>query len=116
MQIITVAQVLKEMETGQPFRLSFVTYDRNRKSGGELKEVEAVLEQPKNDGEEETPAGERPPTPHEANLLKLHTKNPQHQKWYTRNIRLTVDGHPTSETRKVHPPLFVEFNGKKVVP
>lgn len=112
--IITVAEALKQMETGSPFLLSFVTYDRRRKSGGELKEVEAVLDIPSGD---DAPTEEsRPLTPHEAALQKLHTKNPQHAKWYTRNIRLTVDGYPTSEIRKVHPPLFVEFNSKKVVP
>lgn len=115
MSIITVAQVLAEMETGKPFDLTFVTFDRTRKTGGELRTEHAVLNMPNSDAPDEAPQGQRPLTPQEANRQAL-TKNPHHEKWYTRLIIPVVDGHVTSQIRKVHPPLFAEFNGKTVVP
>ncbi len=119
--IITIAQVLKEMETGQPFTLSCVTYDRKRKSGGQLLEGEGQLLMADADGKEPgTSPTDRPPTDYEAKLAALAdgpaSRNPNHRKWYTRNIRLLADGHPTGEIRTVHPPLFIEFNGRVVVP
>jgi hypothetical protein len=120
MEIITVAQVLKEMETGRAFDLTFVTYDRRRKgTGGELRSVRAVLLCPDTDQPEPEP-GQRPPTRTEANRAALDAqengRNPNHSKWYTRNIVMVVDGHVTSQVRTVHPPLFAVFNGRTVVP
>jgi len=117
--VITVAAVLKEMETGKPFDLTYITFDRKRKTGGELRTEHAVLNMATADDKEgEADQGHRAPTAQEANLQALSspTKNPNHQKWYTRLIIPVVDGHVSSQLRKVHPPLFAEFNGMTVVP
>ena len=117
--IITVAQALKQMETGNPFTLAFVKYDRRRRTGGELREIEARL--CISDKKKAPPVVEgREMTPRERKLHELkypdNSRNPNHRHWYTRNVEITVNGHPTGEIIKVHPPLFVEFNGMRVVP
>ena len=117
--VITVAQALKTMETGAPFKLAFVKFDRQRKTGGELREIEARL--CISDKKKALPVIEgRDMTPRERKLHEIQnpdtSRNPNHRHWYTRNVEITVNGHPTGEIIKVHPPLFVEFNGMRVVP
>lgn len=115
MEIITVKQCLKVIETGLPFTAVRVTYDRRRKKGGKKEEIEAIFlvkaKRPAVDGL-------RPPTKMEEKKLQLETsrRNPNHKKWFTRNVALAVNGVASSEIRTIHPPLFLTFNGKKVVP
>ncbi len=114
---ITVKDMLKEMETGDPFSIKYITFDRQRKKGGHIEQYkEAVLLikpvlviQPESEG--------RSPTLIEQKKKKLERlrKRPNHKEWYTRNIQLMVNGHPTGERRKIHPPLVVLFNNKIVV-
>jgi hypothetical protein len=59
----------------------------------------------------------RPATKAETAVLDIGKKyQPNHQPNYTRNVRLTSAGTPTSIIKKIHPPLLIEFNGKIVVP
>lgn len=114
-EVITVGQMLKQMETGIRFSLKVVSYDRKRKTGGEVKEYpEACLVM----ADEEKEKRSRPKTEAEQQRevqMQGAEKNPAHYLWYTRNIRLLQAGTPTALIRKIHPPLVVEFNGKKVV-
>lgn len=106
------------MKTGKTFSLTIVTFDRKRKKGGEvITYQEAVLCQ-----KAKTPKNRhhRPLTKEEQLRSSLanedHTRrNPHHKKNYTRNIQLMQNGHPTSARKKIHPPLVVEFDGKKVI-
>ncbi|PHN06942.1 hypothetical protein CRP01_09000 [Flavilitoribacter nigricans DSM 23189 = NBRC 102662] len=109
--------MLATMETGRPFSLTFVTYDRKRKCGGRIEDIaEAVLLHRDPESTTDTFAN-RPATPHEKKVQQLAElrRDPGHRKWYTRNIRLLVNGHPTGEIRKIHPPLVAIFNQKIVV-
>lgn len=118
MDQITVRDMLSEMETGAVFSLTFVTYDRKRKRGGRIEEIaQAVLLKHDPKATNDIFAG-RPATPREQKVQQLAElrRAPQHHKWYTRNIRLLVNGHPTGEIRKIHPPLVALFNQKIVVP
>lgn len=117
MDQITVRDMLAEMETGNPFSMTFVTYDRKRKKGGRIEDIgEAVLLKRDPKATNDIFAN-RPATPHERRVKKLAElrRAPKHRKWYTRNIRLLLNGHPTSEIRKIHPPLVTTFNHKTVV-
>lgn len=106
------------MESGQAFSLKVVAYDRKRKSGGQIKDYpEAVLLQVEEDEivSEDIFRGNRPNTQKEAQQIRM-VKEAHHRKWYTRNIRILQNGHPTSIIKKIHPPLIIEFNGQKVTP
>ena len=96
MNQITVRDMLAKMETGAPFSISYITYDRRRKRGGRIEQFsEAVLLQ--RPEEEPTPLpGQRMPTNRERKRRQLEQlrKDPHHHKWYTRNIQLLVNGHP----------------------
>lgn len=116
---ITERDMLEYMETGKPFSLTFVTYDRKRKTGGKPQRyAEAILVQPK---KEAAAAARRSLTPAEARAAEHRERNerradPNHRSWYTRNIRILQDGQATTIVRKIHPPLVLEFNKKRVVP
>lgn len=111
---ITLQEMLKEMKTGQPFSCTVVTYNRRREKGGRIVSyAEARLYQPKLE-QQATRAATRVEQLREE-LRSSHSRRPNHGKYFTRNIQLLVNGHPTSEIRKLHPPLVVIFNNKIVL-
>lgn len=115
--IITVRDMLADMETGAVFSLRYVTYDRKRKTGGSIKEFpEARLVQSL---KKETAARARTRN-EEFELLRDRQadkpRDPNHREWYTRNLRIVQEGKDTSIIRKFHPPLVISYNGKTVVP
>jgi hypothetical protein len=117
---ITERDMLEVMETGKAFSLKCVSYDRKRNTGGKVKQYkEAILVQATKEAKANA---RRNLTPKELRALderntpRTKPKNPHHQRFYTRNIRILQDGHPTQLQRKIHPPLVIEFNGKRVVP
>lgn len=112
MSTIRIKEMLAVMETGQPFSLTFVTYDRKRKKGGEIRTYdEAVLCQSTTTT---TSKNNRPMTRMEQMEAFLHEepikRNPNHQQHYTRNIQLLQQGHPTAIRKKIHPLLVTKFN------
>lgn len=115
MDQITVKDMLLEMETGAPFSMTVVSYNAKHKEGGKVIEYgEAVLLSTE---KKPTTAG-RPLTPHEELGYRKEAakrKAPNHRRWYTRNIRVLQNGHPTAIIRKIHPPLVILFNEKIVV-
>jgi hypothetical protein len=133
---ITEREMLRVMEDGKPFALRYVTYDAGRRKGGAVREIaEAVLcngAQDREDGAGESAGSSvRPLT--DAELAALQSgggaqvqagagsgpgapRNPRHSHWYTRNVRVLQAGVPTSLVRKIHPPLVLTFNDKRVLP
>jgi hypothetical protein len=110
-EVVTVKEILQAMEAGETFSLTVISYNRKEKAGGKLVEYhEARLHKR---GEADGTGG-RSST--KVETMQETLKNPEHRKWYTRNIQILQDGFPTSIIRKIHPPLIIEFNGKKVVP
>lgn len=101
------------MQTGATFSCVVVSYDKKRKSGGRILQYEeARLYDPLMEQ-----AHTRAATEMEAmrDKLKNASRRPNHGKHFTRNIQLMQNGHTTSETRKIHPPLVDTFNGQKVM-
>jgi hypothetical protein len=112
---ITVREMLAFMETGALFSVQGVTYNRRaKKGGGKIYEyLECMLAQAVPGQKLDRPATLK----EDANQRVKHTRNnPNHGMWYTRNIIICQNGHPTTMIRKIHPPLVVYFNGKIVVP
>lgn len=111
------------MQSGASFSLTCVRYDRKRKKGGELLEIaEAEWMNPEKEEAEAEERQQRPLTLGEMYRINQAAgaapegRAPNHRHWHTRNIRILCDGHPTAEIRKVHPPIFMTFNGRTVVP
>jgi len=112
MEQITVRDMIKYMESGGAFSLIYITYDAKRNKGGKvISYPEAMLLQ------STIQQGQRQATAQEAKQeeLKRLRKDPNHGRWYTRNIRLLVNGYPSSVKKKIHPPLVVVFNDQIVV-
>lgn len=115
METITMSDMLKEMNTGLPFSFSFVSYDKQRKKGGDIKHYkEVVLNAP--------PAQDQTPTKNEATTESRPSekrdgvrKNPHHFENSTRSFRICVNGCKTSTVKKFHIFLVLEFNGKKLM-
>jgi len=109
-------KLLEYMDSGKIFSCKVVTYDKNRKKGGTIVEYSEAKQL--GAGEGEHIPEQRPPTRIEAKRSpnKPGTKrNPNHRKYYTRNIVIYQNGVETAIKRKIHPPLIVEFNGKEVL-
>jgi hypothetical protein len=105
--MITLAEILRHMESGKPFSLKVVSYDRDRKKGGEILHFEEARLVPR-----DLPARtDRPPTKKEA----LLERRQNHFSHYTRNIQIIANGTPTAIIRKIHIPLIIEFNSDKEV-
>lgn len=111
---ISVADCLKTMHSGAVFGCKVVSFDHNRRTGGEVLEfLEAQMVAP----EEPDPTRvRRAATAQEASVSLLRRSFPNHRNWFTRNVRLCAGGTPTDIIKKIHPPLLMEFDGKVVVP
>lgn len=120
--MIAIRECLEVMHSGAVFSLKVVTYDRRRKdkSGKIIEYPEASLVWGDGGNDRSKPRrSERPPTPLERSLSgmdDMDKRNPNHQGWYTRNIRLYQQGLPTEAIKKIHPPLIIEFNGETTCP
>jgi len=119
-EFITTRDMLREMEQGKHFSISRIKYDRSRKKGGEIEVIEeAILYTKKKADENAAQQVGRSLTVVEEKkkeLNELRSKKSNHKKWYSRNLIICQNGHPTSIIRKFHPPLVLEFNGLTVVP
>lgn len=120
MNLITIKDMLAWMDSGKPFSCEVVTYDRKRGKRtphSQRREYPpAVLVQADPDSERD---GRKLTEVEQMRklLAQPHAgRNPNHYNWYTRNIRLLVNGHPTGQIKKIHPPLVITFNNKTVVP
>ena len=110
MSMIKLNQVLKIMQAGEIFSMSFVTLDVKRKTGGKIRQIDEariIQKQPKlrSDFKPSEDTGKYEPR------LK---KNPNHWTNCTRSFKIIVDGIESSSIRKVHIFLITKFNGKTV--
>lgn len=110
----TFKRISDWMNAGKLFTLQVVSYDRKRRTGGDVQYYEGRLVQANSDN-----ARGRSLTQVErlqARLDDALPRDPQHRKWHTRNIRLYANGQPTGIIKKIHLPLIIQFNGEDVVP
>jgi len=120
MTTIEVQQMLREMETGIIFSITYVTYDRQRKKGGKvITHQEAKLHRADDAIAAEKTLMQRPLSEAEQAVATQYTnakRSPHHGEHFTRNLVLMQNGHTTSQIRKIHIPLVVKYQGKTVVP
>lgn len=104
--VITLAEALRIYDSGEPFSICFVTADRKKGTGGELRYYAAA---------QKCVLSNMP-----ANLLKrnglpstagINPRNPNHYEHKTRNLYVASTG----EIRKFHIKLVVAFNNKRVL-
>lgn len=103
MNTIRFEEAIKLIESGSPCHLKYVTYDHKRKSGGEIKEMEAVCTF-KKDTQKSTSA-----------TSNLNSKAQNHKDNFTRNFSLVVGDRVTQHIKKVHLYLVLEVNNQKVM-
>lgn len=116
-QMIAIKEVIERIHAGEIFSCKVVRYDRRRKERtGEIIDIEQCKLVWGNGVIKKKYQGEREPTPLELSLLQAQAgvlkRNPHHSEYYTRNVRIYLDGNPTEIIKKIHPPLIVEFNGQ----
>lgn len=104
MNEIRFEDAMRVVLSGNPVRLKYVSFDKKRKTGGQIKEMEAVATQPENQ--------QREPSP-KSNVTATRTAN--HFDHFTRNFNQCISGEPTTAIRRVHLELLLEVNGKKVM-
>lgn len=99
--VITLKDALQAMNSGELFSMRWVTFDRKRKTGGEIKEESGckLSGQDYREQREHNPKGVQAPS----------SKLPAHYRNRTRNIVL-----PNGDVRKVNIWFIIGFNGKKV--
>jgi len=93
--------MLDAMNNGKPFTCEYITFDENRRTGGDVKRIQAVVLNDK--------LNSRPLTSNEK-------KRAPKKKKHTRNVQVLVDGHPVDQIRTLHIPLIIKFNGESVMP
>lgn len=100
--------MLAEMNTGRVFSISFVSYDKQRKRGGEVKEYPSAV----------LLLHEKEPTKPKADNRESSVGCPTTKNYYehaTRAFRVVINGVQTSAIKKFHLFLVLRFNGKKLV-
>ena len=102
--VITLTEVLKTMDNGAPFSITYVTADRKKRTGGQLMthaQAQKIAH-----------LADLPANILKANRISLaNAKNPNHYTNSTRNIYIPR----TREVRKLHIKLIVAFNGHTVL-
>jgi len=98
---VTLAQVMTEIKTGRPFDISFVTADRNKGKGGEIRNY-AQCSATRIPGAK---SGDVPREPEKGKKAPNHFEND--------TINIQISG--SREIRKIHPRLIIRFNGNKVI-
>jgi hypothetical protein len=105
---ITIAECLRRLEAGEMAKLEVYSFDKERKKGGELLAFECVLETGTSQKSEVTSP--------KSELALPKSTSPNHSFHYTRNVRICVEGVPSSVTKKIHIPLIKSFNNIPTVP
>jgi hypothetical protein len=102
-ETMDLTQVIDHLDAHAPFSMTYVTADKKRGTGGEIKKV---------DGWVKCNLGDMPEQILRKNRIHFsEVRDPKHGVHKTRNIMNPV----TRDIRKVHLRLIVEFNGKRVV-
>lgn len=110
--MISFREILNVIHSGQVFNCTVVTYNKQNRTGGQLRNYRGCLLR------RDPMPNLRPSTKQELQEYDRKIKrDPNHRLHYTRNIQLvTSDGFKTQVIKKIHVPLIVEFNGQKVTP
>lgn len=101
--VIQLREVLDTIESGKPFDITFITADRKKGTGGEIKRYTGWVK---------CDLAAMPEPVLRRNRIPVNSlKEAAHRLHKTKNIMNPV----TRDIRKVHIRLITEFNGKRVV-
>ena len=102
MENVTLKEMLTIIDSGSLFSIEIVSYDKKRtqNNGRVLVYQTARLESAMKDTD---------------GTIVRTSRNNYNSTHFTRNIRLYVNGRPTSEIRKIHPLLVIKFNSKELL-
>lgn len=100
---ILFKDMIAYIDSGQPFSLSFVTYDKKRDTGGEWINVKSAVKFMSKPAQQKSIDAAQP-------SFTSVSRNPKHFENATRNIKLK-----NGVIRKVHIRLIRLFNNKKVI-
>ena len=104
MDVLSIQEALKIMESGKPFAVRVVSYDRKRKSGGAIKFYSELVTT--KTASEFHPKLEKQNTP--ASKAQNHHEN------FTRNFFQCINGVPTSCIKSLHIYGVLEVNSIKL--
>jgi len=102
MNFINLKEALDILESGQPFDVVFVSWDKKRKTGGLVKQYKGIIDK-------KMPKETHDPLPQKV------LKNPRHYEHVTRAFKVVVNDVVTGTIKKFHLPLLLYVDGKKVV-
>jgi hypothetical protein len=105
-ETITLTEVIRQLDTGQPFNMVYITADRRRGTGGE---IETLKNWVLHNAQRPSPKGSKESKSRIA--AKLYECKPDHFFHKTRNI-LNLKSR---KIQKLHLKLIVEYNGKNVL-
>lgn len=96
---------LDERDQPVPFDIQFITYDKKRKTGGDIMEIKGAVM-----------SGVHKPSAREKHLQRMQVvkgmvKDPHHYEHDTINVK--VKG--SDQTRKIHVRLITAFNDTRVI-
>lgn len=109
--------MLERMESGEIYGIVYCSLNIQKNKGGERLEMpECVLLKPDEEDELYNPnIGRNLTVAEEKEMEILNRKKPNHNKHFTRNMRMYVGGYPTSTIRTVHIRLIERYNGMQVL-
>ena len=105
MEMIPRYQVMKAIDSEEPFDLVFITADKRRGTGGKIKEV-------KNWAKLSAAGEDRLPGQYKVTAA-IKSRNPGH--FQHRTINIYNPNNPAEHPLKVHWRLMVFFNGKRII-
>lgn len=98
---MNLKQALEIIDSGEVFSLKVVSYDKKRKTSGELKFYSQLCTSvPKQD---------------RTKMVNTESKAQNHYENSTRNCYRCIEGEPTSAFVKIHIYLMLEVNGERVM-
>jgi len=101
---ISLKDAIAYLDSGQPFSLSVITYDKKRKKGGEWLEIKSAVKHMFLSSEDQKKLSAVQP------VSSGFYKDPHHYENSTRNIKFE-----NGEIRKIHLRLIRLFNNKTVL-
>ena len=102
-ETITLSEVLKRMRELPSFCISYVSYNKRKKTGGVIKELAEAVTLGKLNSSSNTSNFATP------------SKNANHKENLTMNIQETIMGIEQGHPIKIHIYLITKFEGKKVI-
>jgi hypothetical protein len=100
--VIELYEVIQQIDTGEPFNMTYVTADRKKGTGGQIRHCKNWVR---------CDLATMPEPVLRRNKVYEVARDPRHQEHKTKNIMNPA----TRDIRKVHIRLITEFNGRRVV-